>query len=500
MNWHVFISYSHKDDLKLSSETYGWVTAFAQDLKVALERVGVTEPKIWMDKKELDGNELFKHTIDEATASSSILVPVISPFYIQDEHKWLKKERDEFIAAAVRAGNLRVGNKSRICPVIKQAVNEKDLPTELADINLKYEFYDENKKPLRDHAYGDRVEEVANTIKNMLENLENLKAPAPAPKRSPRLVYLATATSDVEDRRKQIADELKAIGFEILPSTSQAAPETNPTAIEQDLGRCCLSVHVIGAALKSPSRRAVEIQHQLAVQETERGLMQIVWLPGFLVMDEFMENMDEAEKSFYERLSQTKGELQKFVRGRQEPLLSFIKKTLESIQDRGPLIPGNDLPPGVMPKAYLVCEPLERELLKDVEREFLARDWFVEFPPDTTDEATFTKLHQRHLTDCQAFIIYYGKAESDWVDLQRTDYRAANFVNRRAAPLYSKWIYRGPVETPKKRGYSRKEDYEFEGDFQQAYSKEFIEKVTKARRAPPAKQESAGAAAATAQG
>src|ERR1700730_14480169 len=142
MQWHIFLSYARKDDRAVSSETTGWITGFSRDLEIAVTQTRGQTVAIWYDKR-LDGNEYFADSIDTGLANSSLLVPVVSPSYIEDESGWLKKERETFVAAAGTTGGLRLGNKSRICPVFKNRVDRNRLPTELAALNDKYKFYDD---------------------------------------------------------------------------------------------------------------------------------------------------------------------------------------------------------------------------------------------------------------------------------------------------------------------------------------------------------------------
>jgi hypothetical protein len=176
--WNIFISYAREDDLRFGYEKEGWVARFHDDLRNALRAVGNREVEIWYDKR-LDGNEYFADTIDEATANSSLLVPLVSTTYvtkIKDEQTpWLRRELDSFIRGTAKsASGLRLGNLSRICPVFLSRIEAKDLPDEIRPIHQKYVFYDGNNVRLTGEDYGIRLQILANELSAMLVRLAYL--------------------------------------------------------------------------------------------------------------------------------------------------------------------------------------------------------------------------------------------------------------------------------------------------------------------------------------
>src|ERR1700757_4977302 len=136
MEWHVFLSYSRLDDKAFGVENLGWVTRFSKDLDAVLPQVFGREVGIWVDKKRLRGGEYYAEAIDQAVAGSAILLPVISPSYLEDQHGWLARERKAFIDSAATSGGIRLGNLSRICPIERRRVNKTLLPEELRHLNI----------------------------------------------------------------------------------------------------------------------------------------------------------------------------------------------------------------------------------------------------------------------------------------------------------------------------------------------------------------------------
>jgi|HubBroStandDraft_6_1064221.scaffolds.fasta_scaffold00904_10 hypothetical protein len=493
MDWNVFVSYSHVDDKPFSNNNLGWVARFSKDLKVAIgQQVLNREVSVWSDRG-MDGNEYFADSIDQATANSTIFLPIVSPAYIVDKNGWLKKEREQFIRAAAGTGGLRIGNRSRICPILRRVVKFDELPIELKALNLKHRFYNDEGRTLRHTEYEDAVDAVAETIRKMFGDLHNtladlhkLSAADPSRQRSSKDVYLANATPDLDYERAQIKTELQRDGYTVhLTPTLSSDPAAMHKTIQEQMSQCSLSIHLIGGNLENVPdllRSAIDGEYRSARSEYSKGLAQIIWTPNHISLDTLLQNSHDSVRTFYLELKEAEG--LEYSRQTFQALLSFIHDKLKNIQrsESVPMVDGNDLPPGIMRKAYYVCDLPDRELLKAVEEKFRARNWWVEFPPKTSDEAKFRKLHEMHLRDCQAYIIYYGDTEPTWVDMQRVDYRMANWPYKcRPAPLYSKWIYKGPLENPDKQEYGPKEDYRLDGDFEHPFTDEFIERVITTR-------------------
>lgn len=483
----IFISYSRKDDVKLVGEKFGWVTRFAKNLQALMPAAFGDNVTVWSDTR-LDGNLYFADAIDEATAISSLLVPIVSWSYINDEHGWLNRERTSFILGAQKRGGLRLGNKSRICPVINQRVDREKLPDVIQALNLKYEFFDEDGSPLNESDYEKRLHELANTLGEMLRNLQKEPVLHVRPSTPTQVrVYLADATPDVERERQRVEKELVRLGYQVV--CSQPLPTSDDQAcqtIQTDLGQCCLSVHLLGGNLDGADpvvQRQIRLQQQVARKMGAPALTQIVWTPGWTTLDQMIANASTKEQSdgysnrrFYEELRKPSGYT--YRHGDFEGLVKAIGEILvNKLRDPG----RQEIPDGVMRMAYIVCDEADRELMKSYQQSFWARDWWAEFWPETDEEQDFEQLHLSNLHACQAFVIYYGKTKERFVKVLCNDYREAQFIRPRRAPLYSKWIYRGADPDPQKFKLARQEDYIFRGNFEKGFTDDFITQVTEYR-------------------
>jgi hypothetical protein len=81
----VFISYAHADDKIPHGATSGWVTTFVDQLKGRLGfKLGVSEPRIWMDW-QLAANDQVTETLLDTIRRSRTLVLFMSRGYSRSE-------------------------------------------------------------------------------------------------------------------------------------------------------------------------------------------------------------------------------------------------------------------------------------------------------------------------------------------------------------------------------------------------------------------------------
>ena len=105
----LFISYAHMDNSVLPPDEEGWIDRFHKALKHYLSHCMGSEPKIWRDKKNLQGNDVFDDEICDRVSQAAIVVSVVSPRYTQSE--WCKKEVDYSAKVPSRTAGLRSNTK-----------------------------------------------------------------------------------------------------------------------------------------------------------------------------------------------------------------------------------------------------------------------------------------------------------------------------------------------------------------------------------------------------
>ena len=174
-----------------------------------------------------------------------------------------------------------------------------ELPQPLQSV-LGYEFYEEspvdhrvreyllNPDPEERWKFYARVDDLAQDIAGLLEDLARNHRPAGEGPASGHTIYLAESASDVAVHRDNVKRELERRGHRVLPQrTLPLAVEDLTAAVSEDLSHSELSIHLLGdrygARPEEEERSIPHLQIDLASEAAVRGrLRQLIWLPEAL--------------------------------------------------------------------------------------------------------------------------------------------------------------------------------------------------------------------------
>ena len=265
---------------------------------------------MWRDEK-LQGNDVFAESLVERLAKVAVLVSVCSPRYIHSE--WCRRELDEFLRAAEAGLGVQVGTRSRVFKVLKTPVPLDDLPEPLATL-LGYEFYEEspvdhrvreyllNPDPEERWKFYARVDDLAQDIARLLDDLDDDARQAETQPPPGRTIYLADSTSDVTLYRDNVRRELERRGHRVLPR--RAVPltvEELTAAVTEDLSRSEIAIHLLGARYgarpENDDRSIPHVELDVAGAAAARGeVLQLIWIP------ETLETIDDAQAALVAEL------------------------------------------------------------------------------------------------------------------------------------------------------------------------------------------------------
>src|SRR5262245_30943824 len=450
---NVFISYAHIDDQPLTPGEKGWITRFHATLKAILSMRMGREAKIWRDEK-LQGNDVFSDEIVAQFKKSAVLISVLTSRYLNSE--WCTREAREFCESAQQTGGLVVGSKSRVFKVIKTPVeSQESLPPHMKDL-LGYEFFTvRDRVPLEfDPAYGQEYaqlynQSVAKLAWEIAQLLKTLEAKPEPPAYSKPAVYLAECSYDRKQSRELIEGELKRLGYPVLPDKRFPADEAEyVAAVESLLGRCALSIHLVGenygAVPDGPSGKSyVMHQNELAVARCKSGgLRRLIWLP------QGTRSEQAPQQAFIERLHQD-AQAQfgaDLITGDIEELRAAIHSTLKMIEHPESQVPVREpedeerATGGERAKLiYLICDEKDRKGSVPL-RKFCKQSGFeVALPAFEGDASQVRKTNQQLLASCDAVLLFYGAGDEAW---KRTiDNELKKIAGYRAKPLLARYTY-----------------------------------------------------------
>jgi hypothetical protein len=464
----IFISYGHLDDLNPFGQEKGWVDLLHERLLVLVGQALGYEPNIWRDGHNLQGNDELVGAISEGVTSSLLLVPVITPRYVQSD--WCNREMEAFQAAEPPANAAGPEFRSRVFKVVKTPLPKhlkKLEPVQIRNL-IGYQFYAEDETSgLLTEFSTDSTEKhywrmlnrlVADITKSLIElkhpeakqtgplDASKLSAPAPAiaaaatvpgvPAVQPKgaavsppakFAYLAEATSDLADERELVRDELRQRGYGVLPEQKLPLEEVKKTenTIRAALARSALSVHMVGTRYGSSpeddARSTVRIQEQLAAEHgaANPAFLRLLWMPPGL-MTEAMPISDERQTSFV-------NELQKRITAGAELLQTSVEDLKTRIVEKLNPPATTAARRGKHPKlkqVYLICENRDRSLIRPIKEYLFKQNLEVITWLDQEGADTLMDYHRKNLRECDAALVYFGSGDEPWVrknleDLQK---------------------------------------------------------------------------------
>ncbi len=457
----IFISYAHIDDKPLLEGDTGWVTSFHQTLDTMVQQVSGEELKIWRDPK-LQGNDYFNDTLVEALPKTAVLISIVSPRYLKSD--WCLKELEEFRSRADDA--IRIEDKSRIFKVVKTAIPRDAQPAPLDEL-LGYEFFKvdpETGRPVEfrvefgDEAklsYFERLGDIAYEITDLLNKIRGAEGASGGVAQGDP-VYLAETTSDLSAERDRVRAELRQLGHEVLPDRPLPIDADKlKAALEADLARCSLSVHLMGEKAgfvpEGEQRSVVRIQNEFAAAQSKaRGLPRLIWIPPGLVPT------DARQEKFIEMI-ETDASAQAgadVLRTSLEDLKSIVRDRLQQPVVAPATDPG-DQEPGCV-QVYLVCDQCDFEHSQALADYLYDGGFEVVFPVFEGDETEVREDHVDKLATSDVVIIYRGEASELWLSSKQRDLRKLPSYDG-YKPKLATAIYLGAPETPQKKMFRTRE-------------------------------------------
>ena len=455
---HVFISYSHPDNLSVSGK--GFVSRLEEALLPYLSnRLKRTPPKIWRDQR-LSDNVDFDPVIIDSLKGSAVLLAVLTDNYVGSA--WCRREATTFCDAAEAGLGLSPGDKARLFKVVMLPPSALDgLPDAMLRQGRGTPFFtrvgkdrrisqDERDTPMPlDPSYGADYESQFNLAVSLLaaEIADSLKAlgneaagtPGTDPKKA--FVYLAQCDDDRRADREALRSELLQFGYRVLPDRELPRSDTELRAVVAEmLARSVLAIHLLGngpGQVPSGVREDSDlvIQNELALQRAQVApLRRLVSLPRGTVCPR------ERHQKFLDALLTDEGALgqAELIDGDRSKLIEEMHVALKAIeeevaqataeaaaqaaaetartadaQSRRTTAPATGSA-GQPAKLYMLYTIDDLEATGDLRDALEARYdlWTPVFegPPDA-----IRKANEARLLECDAVLLFWGAGTDAWL-------------------------------------------------------------------------------------
>src|SRR5262249_1303044 len=408
-SYDIFLSYRHLDNQKLTTERDGWVSRLHKDIAARVGQYLGSEVEMWRDPR-LQGNDYFDDAIEQALLDVAVLISIVTPGYQRSD--WCRRELAAFLAAAEKQGGIRLGTKSRLFKVLKTPIPLDEQPLALQNL-LGYKFFYEGEEVhlegkefhlgpdpiLAKQRYLAKLDDLARDIHLLLKDLarETTVVRQQNKSQNDKVVYLAWATSDLQDSRDKIRREVVDGGWVVLPETDPPMrADSFADSVRRALRQSQLSIHPIGSRFgvvpEGDSRSLAWLQHDLATERYKQGsFRRILWMPPDLVVQE------ETQKDFLGRLEREIGGSAngfQFLKTSLEELKTIVIKQLDDEVPKPR--PKSDASSGRI-HVYLICERTDHDAVQPLATFLRQRGCIVDLPLLTGSLGKISKDHRETL-------------------------------------------------------------------------------------------------------
>ncbi len=393
----IFISYAHKDDGFPRYETRGWVEWFYEKLRDRMNTIRPGTTSIFLDRSEggITGSSVLTQSISKALQETRVLLIIVSPAYLGS--KWCGDELKFFCEAARAVGGLCVDAMCRVVKVYKQPVPDHAFHIPELDDSVGHSFFRKGLggdtmelAPPHSTQSGNEFAQALNSLafdlRNVLQKTEGcFAATASAPS-----VYLAATSPDLAAQRERVRTEFAQFGY----------------TLQSDLQACRLSVHLIGTTYEP----IVEDQYRLAGEEAARNsnFERLIWMPP---------GLDATETRQKEFLKQLNDEADPGLTiSTIEVFKSLVHEKLKAREvAHGDAAEKIDDGAGTQ-SVYLIFDAPDNEATKPIE------DWLASQPQGFRVWAALSrKDHRRALELSEGVLIYWGRADKQWLSSKLID-------------------------------------------------------------------------------
>ena len=464
-NSDVLLNYAAIDDHSLQDGRPGWVSQLHKNLEVRMEQLSGEKINIARLQESAVSPALQGELLEHVPAAKA-MITVVSPPFLHSEV--CRRGVEEFWRGAQQTGGRYVDEKSRLLKVLKTAVSEQQMSSQMADIFsplFGFEFYeldaesgrvrefDETFGPALKQRFFERVYDLAYDACQVLRVLKQVKAKEDSaltanPNR--QWVYLATTTSDVQDERDRIKRELLERGHAVLPDgpLPMLSKDVELTVAEC-LEKCSMAIHLLGrhygVTPEDSSESIPALQLRLTAQRL--GVQRLVWMPGSEGI------ADERQQAFILRVQEDPAlhDRAEIIEGNLNLLKKDLIRRLEPPEEK-PKPPAPAKASSGAPKLYLICDAKDEANVEPLEDYLFDQGLEVSLPAFDGDDADAAALHQENLLSCDAVLVYYGAAPKAWVDIKlRELLKAAGYG--RVTPIAVQAVYIAPPDDRRKERY-----------------------------------------------
>jgi hypothetical protein len=265
-------------------------------------------------------------------------------------------------------------------------------------------------KSIRDDPTAECMEDTTEGLKIfMLKKLAELQP-------RPRTIYLAETTSDLQQERAALKEQLLDHGLKVLPETELSRVlATLEGQVREALEACDASVHLIGTKYgfipEDGEHSVIELQASLAEDwGRNKGHPRLIWFPS-----NSGTTVDQRQASFVARLRQSAPLAKKtqVLEGGIEQIEPVLVEALARQEEAQARQATGSQGPGMI---YLIYDQTDEEEAYAMAQGLNAKGFYIPLIDFELDEEARLEAQRNNLAECDAGLVYWGKSPVSWLN------------------------------------------------------------------------------------
>jgi hypothetical protein len=449
--YDIFISYARVDDATAEGDlTLGWVAQFHRHLEVLLsQKIGrLNTVKIWRDTRQIQGNELFDKTIENALRGSAVFVALSSQGYL--ESSYCRQELQSFYEKAQQEPmGLAVDDDYRIFNLLLNNIPRSAFPPEYGR-TTGFPLHDGTDSECDGYPcevcselFRKKMRPVVEALHETLSGLKE-RDPASGPSESRRFTVFLADTSDTLSRvRKRVLNELReSPEFDVITGVPPPfESDAHDQRVQGMVGGAQLSVHLLDAypGREVEGREGSYYSQRQVEVALEHGKSQLIWMPQGLACESIE---DENYRAFINRLENgPRGQCTyDFQRDTPSSITREVLAKVKELQSK------QQAALGQAPEAALLDTHFKDQMYAlDLSQFLLKHNVQPYINPQEADPQKYDDLFVQRLKQVEILILFFGAVAEEWLRARLNV--ALQIAIAENCPLRACGVYLAPPRT-----------------------------------------------------
>ena len=414
----VFLSYARVDNLA-PGQVSGWIDMFFDNLQCSLARKagGFDKVRIWRDTRQIEGNQKFDQTIEDALNSSATILSLVSPGYLNSE--WCLKELNHFYNKS-KADHIGAdaGDRNRVIFVRLDKLDRATLPKELGRCT-GFDAFDKEEAAMHvdpyvptHAAYSELIKSLSNAVLATLNDINEKHVVTPAKEeKADYSIFFADVNDSLARLKYKMVNQLRKKGYEVIDSVPPPLEnDAHNEVVAKELEKVDLSIHLID---ENPGKFIVDLDDLISYpqRQIEKAFTcsknQLIWTPAEFNINRITE---PDYRSFVHDMETNKGRNFQLIKGRSSTLEHDIDDLIASIKAQE-----IENISSVAQHVLLDTHFKDQLMALDINAKLIAQNIHSYLNPQADDPRSNLNLLGEMIKQVNKIVFIYGQISKEWI-------------------------------------------------------------------------------------